>query len=83
MKNSIIKPKIFENSRGNKSSSIILEYLFLMATMILIGYSTASGKDIPSNTKDILRWIGVAIIFGVESYKINERICDIRGESEH
>jgi hypothetical protein len=54
-----------------------------MATMILIGYSTASGKDIPSNTKDILRWIGVAIIFGVESYKINERICDIRGESEH
>jgi hypothetical protein len=73
-----IKPKIFENSRGNKSSSIILEYISFLIIAILIVYSVTTGKDIPNNTTNILKWIVVTITFGVESYKINERICDIK-----
>ncbi|MDR2077949.1 MAG: hypothetical protein LBP39_03210 [Rickettsiales bacterium] len=76
-----IRPKIFENSRGNKSSSIILEYIFFLIIIILTVYSVVTGKDVPYNTTNILKWIGVAVAFGVEGYKINERICDTRRES--
>ncbi|MDR1426021.1 MAG: hypothetical protein LBI70_03460 [Rickettsiales bacterium] len=74
------RPSIFENSRHAKSSSIVLEYVFFAAMMLLVLYSVVTTKDIPENTATLLRWIGVIVIFGVEGYKINERICDIRSD---
>lgn len=70
------KPKIFENSRGYKSSSIVLEYLFFLILSLLIVYSVLTGRDIPTNTMTLLKWIGIALTCGVEGYKINDRICD-------
>jgi hypothetical protein len=77
-----VKPRIFENSRCNRSSSIILEYIYFLTVIALTMYSLVSGKDIPHNTTDILKWIGVAVTLGVEGYKINERICDTRHRSD-
>jgi hypothetical protein len=74
------KPNIFENSRGGKSSSIVLEYAFFAILLALALYSVVTAKDIPANTATLLRWLGVMVIGGVESYKINERICDVRGD---
>ncbi|MDR2777185.1 MAG: hypothetical protein LBB24_00200 [Rickettsiales bacterium] len=74
------EPSIFENSRHAKSSSIILEYIFFAILMAVALYSVITSKDIPANTATLLRWMGVVVTFGVEGYKINERICDIRSD---
>jgi hypothetical protein len=74
-------PKIFENSRCGKSSSIVLEYVFFAILMSIALYSVATAKDIPGNTATLLRWLGIVVTFGVEGYKINERICDVRSGS--
>jgi hypothetical protein len=74
------KPSIFENSRHAKSSSIILEYVFFAILMVLTLYSVITSKDIPANTATLLKWIGIVVTFGVEGYKINERICDIQSD---
>lgn len=76
------KPNIFENSRGYKSSSIVLEYIFFFVLLSLIIYSVLSSKDIPSNTMTLLKWIGIALTCGTESYKINDRICNIKENKE-
>jgi EamA domain-containing membrane protein RarD len=75
---SAVKPKLFENSRGAKSSSIIIEYVFLGATMAIVLASFLLGRDIPVNTVGLLKWLGSILVTSVEGYKINERICDIR-----
>ncbi|GHU27465.1 hypothetical protein FACS1894152_4140 [Bacilli bacterium] len=69
---------IFDNSRGHKSSSIVLEYIFFSMAMVIITYSVMTGKDVPANTATLLKWMGLAVTCGVEGYKINERICDIK-----
>lgn len=72
------KSKLFENSAGHKSSSIILEYLFFIILLLFAGYSIISGKDIPTNTMTMLKWIGIALTCGAEGYKINDRFCNHR-----
>lgn len=74
----IIKPSLFENSRGYKSSSIILEYIFFIILILIILYSVYSNKDVPTNTMILLKWLGITITCSTEGYKINERICDVR-----
>ena len=78
-----MKPSLFENSRGYKSSSIILEYIFFIILILIILYSIYSTKDIPTNTMILLKWLGIAITCSTEGYKINERICDVRESSNN
>lgn len=76
------KRTLFENSSGDKSSSIVLEYLFFLALAILIGYSVVTGKDIPSNTMTLLKWLGIALTCGAEGYKLNDRLCSYNEKKE-
>jgi hypothetical protein len=77
---SAVKPKLFENSRGAKSSSIIMEYGFMAVAMTLVILSFFLGRDIPPNTIGLLKWLGSIVITSVEGYKINERICDLKSK---
>lgn len=77
------KPSFFENSKGYKSSSIILEFIFFIMLLVIIGYSISTGKDIPTNTMILLKWLGIALTCSTESYKINERICDVREKNNN
>ncbi|MDR1494430.1 MAG: hypothetical protein LBI29_00125 [Rickettsiales bacterium] len=74
------RPNIFENSRCEKSSSIVLEYVFFVILISIVAYSVVTAKDIPNNTATLLKWIGIVVTFGVEGYKINERICDTQSD---
>lgn len=73
-----VKSSLFENSKGYKSSSIILEYIFFIILILIIVYSIYTSKDIPINTMTLLKWLGIALTCSTEGYKINERICDIK-----
>ncbi len=78
-----VKPSLFENSKGYKSSSIILEYIFFIVLILIITYSVYSTKDIPTNTMILLKWLGIAITCSTEGYKINERICDVKEKRQN
>ena len=74
----MVGPTLFENSKGYKSSSIILEYIFFITLIFIIIYSVYTTKDIPTNTMTLLKWLGIVITCSTEGYKINERICDVK-----